>query len=462
MSAATAIDMSSPSFPATAVVTIPTIRVGRSTTLTVTDPAKKAARVAAAAARVERIAAMSARMQTLKALHATFTIPTGFSPNEKHQKRLNKLAELKNKHVADEVKAIGNAFTAIFKNSVSDGLTEIHNFKKIKHDVRAYNRAVNYFNQRSAELRKLSDAEAAKLAQFEQFIRANVFPSYDNTNGFETDDITLAHIEALGNPVPAKIVCELDQSEIELANEDESFPLGYFILKGSRHTTIVATQEEAGFKGAIEYLINKATLLNYDDEFTIHGLGKRFIPPYTAKIGGFFGYLLQFDLEHNKMYSTCDEMRLRMTSPELLTWYNTMCKRRIIQLILARDKSIEYHDKLVFCQTPGCTHADGFMYNNRPNAHRSHAACPAGHAFCVMCNKAEHHGPCAELDDDSRAVALLPGHKLCPTCKTAIFKNGGCNHMQCGSCHQHFCWLCSRRFTASEQYVAHAGCSQFD
>ncbi len=32
--------------------------------------------------------------------------------------------------------------------------------------------------------------------------------------------------------------------------------------------------------------------------------------------------------------------------------------------------------------------------------------------------------------------------KSCPGCGIAIVKNGGCNHIECVSCHKHFCWLC--------------------
>lgn len=440
---------------------LPVVRVGE-TGLTVTIPSKKAQRAAAVAARSARITQIAQLISNLVDSHSAYSIPAGFSPDKKHQGRLDKIAEHKKAFVAKNVALLKSTFDSIFKKDETSGVrTEINDIKRFKNVIRSYNRVCNYFNQRSAEFRKLSDADAAKLALFEQIIRDNVFPSYDHTNGLETDADTKAHVDALMHPTPAKIVCKLDETVIDLADEDESFPLGYFILKGSRRTTIVATQEEISFKGAIEYLISNALLVSDHDVRGKH-VGKRFLADFSKTNGAFFDYYLQFDFEHSKMYSTSVEMMLRMTTTELLKWYNIMCKRRIIQMILARDKSVEYHDKLVFCQTPECIHADGFMYNMEPNMHRSHASCPAGHAFCIICNRAEHSSLCAELDDDSHAVALLPGHKLCPTCKTAIFKNGGCNHMQCGTCNQNFCWLCSRRFTASEQYVAHDGCSQFD
>lgn len=32
--------------------------------------------------------------------------------------------------------------------------------------------------------------------------------------------------------------------------------------------------------------------------------------------------------------------------------------------------------------------------------------------------------------------------KFCPTCKSPIFRDGGCNKMHCESCDTKFCWLC--------------------
>ena len=34
--------------------------------------------------------------------------------------------------------------------------------------------------------------------------------------------------------------------------------------------------------------------------------------------------------------------------------------------------------------------------------------------------------------------------KECPVCKTKTYKNGGCNHMTCVSCHSDWCWICSQ------------------
>ncbi|KAK7939301.1 hypothetical protein WMY93_002627 [Mugilogobius chulae] len=40
--------------------------------------------------------------------------------------------------------------------------------------------------------------------------------------------------------------------------------------------------------------------------------------------------------------------------------------------------------------------------------------------------------------------------KSCPHCFTSIEKNGGCNHMTCSRCRQHFCWNCLAKSPLSD------------
>ena len=43
-------------------------------------------------------------------------------------------------------------------------------------------------------------------------------------------------------------------------------------------------------------------------------------------------------------------------------------------------------------------------------------------------------------------------YNSCPACMTPIEKIEGCNHVECGSCHAHFCWICKADIT-KEQYA---------
>ena len=49
--------------------------------------------------------------------------------------------------------------------------------------------------------------------------------------------------------------------------------------------------------------------------------------------------------------------------------------------------------------------------------------------------------PCAQ-EDSATSCWIVQYTKDCPECKTAINKDGGCNHMHCKQCDHHFCWVC--------------------
>ncbi len=45
-------------------------------------------------------------------------------------------------------------------------------------------------------------------------------------------------------------------------------------------------------------------------------------------------------------------------------------------------------------------------------------------------------------DDSETSNWIVVNTKDCPKCKSAIEKNGGCNHMTCYKCRHEFCWIC--------------------
>ena len=44
--------------------------------------------------------------------------------------------------------------------------------------------------------------------------------------------------------------------------------------------------------------------------------------------------------------------------------------------------------------------------------------------------------------EDASSVWVARNTKKCPKCSSPVIKNGGCNHITCGSCGTGFCWLC--------------------
>jgi len=79
-------------------------------------------------------------------------------------------------------------------------------------------------------------------------------------------------------------------------------------------------------------------------------------------------------------------------------------------------------------------------------------ACNCGQRFCFRCRQDDHSpASCEQLSkwlekckDDSETYNWLQANtRTCPECKTAIEKNGGCNHMVCKKCAFEWCWVCS-------------------
>ncbi|AAS53475.1 AFR104Wp [Eremothecium gossypii ATCC 10895] len=80
-----------------------------------------------------------------------------------------------------------------------------------------------------------------------------------------------------------------------------------------------------------------------------------------------------------------------------------------------------------------------------------YVTCKNGHSFCFNC-VTDMHAPCdcvlasswlEKSQQESKALNWILQHtKECPKCETSIIRDGGCNHMKCGTCHHEFCWIC--------------------
>jgi len=91
-------------------------------------------------------------------------------------------------------------------------------------------------------------------------------------------------------------------------------------------------------------------------------------------------------------------------------------------------------------------------YNNNNDNRKVFKNCPeCSKSWCLDCEKPDHPDiTCAEIQrlshmslTDIQFEKWKKTHaKPCPSCKSPIEKNFGCNHMTCGACKAHFCWLC--------------------
>ncbi|OZC09281.1 hypothetical protein X798_03621 [Onchocerca flexuosa] len=86
---------------------------------------------------------------------------------------------------------------------------------------------------------------------------------------------------------------------------------------------------------------------------------------------------------------------------------------------------------------------------------------------CTRCGKEEHESiTCEEyarlrINADESVRKWIQEdqtrRRICPNvnCQTVIEKLGGCNHMQCSQCKQHFCWICMFSAPESRKIYAH-------
>ncbi|CAG9807693.1 unnamed protein product [Chironomus riparius] len=89
--------------------------------------------------------------------------------------------------------------------------------------------------------------------------------------------------------------------------------------------------------------------------------------------------------------------------------------------------------------------------------------CSCGLIFCFQCGIDLHEPVICETvvkweklikTDGLSNKWIYENTKNCPSCKSPIQKNGGCNHMYCPKCKLDFCWACMK--TTKDHYACEA------
>ena len=126
------------------------------------------------------------------------------------------------------------------------------------------------------------------------------------------------------------------------------------------------------------------------------------------------------------------------------------------------EKYVQRHPKdFHYCPTPDC----GYVYrctsasNSKPPAY----TCPnCLELICTFCHARHGDYTCAEYKDiESGGYEALEKLKRelnikdCPKCKTPMEKTEGCNHITCGGCRAHICWVCMAVFGTSGPCYEH-------
>lgn len=103
-----------------------------------------------------------------------------------------------------------------------------------------------------------------------------------------------------------------------------------------------------------------------------------------------------------------------------------------------------------YCPTPDC----GTIYRSTTTSDLEPHICPTClEVVCTTCHVVHGAYTCAEYKDIAsggvEALARLKKElniKDCPSCSTPMEKTEGCNHMICGGCRAHICWVCMAVF----------------
>ncbi|KAH8701348.1 hypothetical protein GQ44DRAFT_693493 [Phaeosphaeriaceae sp. PMI808] len=113
------------------------------------------------------------------------------------------------------------------------------------------------------------------------------------------------------------------------------------------------------------------------------------------------------------------------------------------------------------CPTPDCDHIFRCS-QSRSLQTRKYTCVSCFEQFCTSCYVQHGEYTCAEYKDIAsggiKALEKLKRElniKDCPRCKTPMEKTMGCNHMECGGCKVHICWVCMDVFERADACYKH-------
>uniref|UniRef100_A0A915PH85 E3 ubiquitin-protein ligase parkin n=1 Tax=Setaria digitata TaxID=48799 RepID=A0A915PH85_9BILA len=111
----------------------------------------------------------------------------------------------------------------------------------------------------------------------------------------------------------------------------------------------------------------------------------------------------------------------------------------------AAERFVTLEEEGVFCPKANCGAC--FLWEFDPSYPK--ITCPECHfSFCGLCRQME----CACLEADATKNTIERTCRRCPCCGTPTERNGGCAHMHCIQCGEHWCFLCVRSWKEDCQW----------
>ncbi|KAK6986598.1 hypothetical protein BgiMline_016250 [Biomphalaria glabrata] len=132
-----------------------------------------------------------------------------------------------------------------------------------------------------------------------------------------------------------------------------------------------------------------------------------------------------------------------------------LAQRSLDSLVATNSRRYKY------CKTANCP----VVYEVTEDEQSHEFNCPACLiSLCTSCHSNYHVGVSCKMFASQQEADLQfelwkksdpKNRKLCPECRAPIEKTEGCNHMTCGACRAHFCWICQETFINDSDCYKH-------
>uniref|UniRef100_A0A2K6WHR8 E3 ubiquitin-protein ligase parkin n=1 Tax=Onchocerca volvulus TaxID=6282 RepID=A0A2K6WHR8_ONCVO len=111
----------------------------------------------------------------------------------------------------------------------------------------------------------------------------------------------------------------------------------------------------------------------------------------------------------------------------------------------AAERFVTLEQEGMFCPRPNCGAC--FLWEFDPLYPK--ITCPeCCFSFCGLCRQLE----CICLESDATNTIIERTCRRCPSCATPTERNGGCAHMHCVQCGEHWCFLCVKSWSEDCQW----------
>ncbi|KAK6101849.1 IBR domain family protein [Brugia pahangi] len=111
----------------------------------------------------------------------------------------------------------------------------------------------------------------------------------------------------------------------------------------------------------------------------------------------------------------------------------------------AAEHFVTLEQEGMFCPRANC--GASFLWEFSPSNPK--IICPECYiSFCGLCRQIE----CICLGSDATKKTIERICRRCPSCDTPTERNGGCAHMHCSQCGEHWCFLCVKSWSEDCQW----------